>query len=391
MASDLGLKADGPEETQQVTYLCRGATALLSLGQSIENRMAEVESIRESLESDPRVIWAELERDQNPDFISIGRYYPDSSRTSPEGLITGSDAFRVLRFDQPIVFKVVVPIKNQPQHHNADDIPTDTYWVAWNGVTALVMWRHYDSITPRSGGHVVFGILEDAVAKRGHALHIQACSPGCKNIFLHTNLILTPKSECSRTQFIKRKANDVYLMFAEWESEKDSLIDLFYDMGGLYRNFALQQNTGRRIIALEAEAYSQLLHLVSHYAEHAKISATSLPTRLLARWKSRGWRSEVRHLSAQVWLCVSSIELLRRAWADEKKTFDDYVDEAGLEEIFFIDYGDDVAKLETIDLSRLESLCSQVEARLDNTALSWAATGGAVAGAVTGSLASLLF
>ncbi|MFJ8539200.1 hypothetical protein [Streptomyces sp. NPDC093591] len=372
-------------------FLCRSATVLLALQREINDRAAEIENVRNHLEEDPRVIWAELEEDQNSDFITVSNFFPDADRTRPSHIIKGSDGFPVMRFDQPIVFKAAVPIKNQPQHHNADDIPTDTYWVAWNGVVALVMWRHESGRSPLSGGHIAFDILEKAVNGCGHTLYNQACSPECENIFMHTNLLLTPSEECNRTHFVKRNESDIHLLFAEWEDEKDSLIDLFLDLGSSYENFARQKNTGRRIIDLESEAYTQLLHLLSHYAEHAQISTKPLLRRLIARWHGRGWRSEVRLLSSHIWLCISGIEILKRNWIDEKKAFYDDVEESGLEEIFAIDYGDDVERIETLDLTRLDSICSQMESRIDNTALSWTTVGGAMAGAITGSLASLLF
>ncbi|MGW1674478.1 hypothetical protein, partial [Streptomyces sp. NPDC002324] len=388
---DTAAKTNESTPGRQVKFLCRGAIALLALQREIDDRVAEVENFRNQLEEDPRVIWAEIEGDQNSDFITVSSFFPDAERTRSSCIIKGSDGFPVMRFDQPIVFKVTVPIENQPQHHDADDIPTDTYWVAWNGIVALVMWRHESESSPLSGGHIVFDILERAVSRCGHSLYNQACSPGCENIFLHTNILLTPSKECERVHFVKRNGSEIHLLFAEWEDEKDSLIDVFFDLGNSYESFAHQKNTGRRIIDLEAEAYAQLLQLISHYAEHAQIATKPIFRRVIASWRGRGWKSEVRLLGAQTWLCISGIEILKRNWIDEKKSFDDDIEESGIEEIFIADYGDDVAKIESLDLSRLDRLCSQMEARIDNTASLRTTAGGAAAGAAAGFLASLLF
>ena len=372
-------------------FLCRSATVLLALQCDVGDRAAEIENVRKLLAEDPRVIWAELEEDQNSNFITVSDFFPDSNRTIPSRITNGSDGFPVLRFDQPIVFKMVAPIEDQPQHHDADDIPTDTYWVAWNGVVAMVMWKHDLERSPLSGGHIAFEILEKAVNKCGHVLYNQACSPECENIFMHTNLLLEPSGECDRVHFIKRNGSDIHLLCPEWEDEKDSLIDLFLDLGTVFEHFAHQKNTGRRIIDLESAAYAQLLHLISHYAQHAQISTQPLLRRLIARWRGRGWKSEVRLLCAHVWLCISGIEVLKRNWIDEKKSFYDDVEESGLEEIFAIDYGDDAEKIETLDLTRLDSICGQMEARIGNPDLSWMIVSGAIAGGITGCLASLFF
>jgi hypothetical protein len=256
-------------------------------------------------------------------------------------------------------------------------------------VSLIVLWQHEAEMVPLSGGHVVLSIVGDAANRCGLRIYNQACSPGCENIFLHANLLLSP-DDVERLEFVSRDSNDIYLKCREWPDEKELLIDIFLDLGIVVGYFSKQKNLARRVIDLEAEAYSQLMHLLAHYTEHAEAPVKKILSRLKWRWSNRHWRSEVRLLGSRIWLCISGIELIKRNWMEQNKAFLSSVEEAKLAEIFRIDYSGDVAAVDSMDLSRLESICAQVESRLDNRALSWATAGGAVAGAVAGALVTFM-
>jgi hypothetical protein len=80
--------------------------------------------------------------------------FPKRQDTTDDALFSGKDAFKAIRLSDPVAFIVTVPIKNQPEFRGYNDIPTDTYYVAWDGITAFVLWRRLadDRMPPRSGG-----------------------------------------------------------------------------------------------------------------------------------------------------------------------------------------------------------------------------------------------
>lgn len=83
-----------------------------------------VDRIVRRLDSDPRVT-----RVTPPDIDDYWTRseirYPYTVDGESDAVLDGSDRYHVLRMSGPIIFDVQVPIKNQPTHHGADDIPTD--------------------------------------------------------------------------------------------------------------------------------------------------------------------------------------------------------------------------------------------------------------------------
>ncbi|MFI5661566.1 hypothetical protein [Streptomyces sp. NPDC051684] len=293
-------------------------------------------------------------------------------------------------FDTPILFKVVIPIKNQPQHHNADDIPTDTYWVAWDGVVVMVLWRHERAHIPRSGGQVILQLLEQVCGTANLGVLNQACSPACTNVFMHSDLVVTQLEDLDECRVLDFDRTTVDVAAPANEEPEDILIDLFYSFGRASFHFARQKNLGRRIIDLEAEAWRRASHLLAHYSAHVEAAASPVRKRVVMRWRNRGWRSEVRSLSAQTWVCMTGIELMLRRWKECRNDFSDATTERSCMPIFETDYSDEAKMIESIDLSRLESMGTQVESRLDNRLISIATAGGAISGAVTGALVTLI-
>jgi hypothetical protein len=81
---------------------------------------------------------------------------------------------------------------------------------------------------------------------------------------------------------------------------------------------------------------------------------------------------------------------LKRHWDEARMTFEDDVRDHNKHLLFARDHPDDVAAIESLDLSRMQSTLEQAAARLDNRdvviATAWGALGGAVAGALVGLL-----
>ncbi len=379
---------DGQSTEKQFDYVCRIGTIYLAVPNDSgpEDRL---KAIAGALENDSRVISIST-GNQNPAYMHHRQFFPAWDTRDPEAVITGSDVFTALQFHLPITFKVVVPVKNQPKHHNADDIPTDTYWMAWDGMVATVLWKHPGGEIPRSGGQVILEILEKAAGEIGCSVYNQACSPGCENVFMHADMALRKTAGVEAAHVTSSHHSTVFVDIASSEDDRESLRSIVSNLTISCRHFSEQKNIGRRVLDLEIASWAQLSHLLGHYTEHVKISTLPFLKSLKRRWNNRGWRSEVRTLSAQIWLCLTAMEVLLRNWRDDRRNFDEQAAEAGIEPIFKIDYRDDVEMIESINLARLESIASQVESRLDSRLISWATAGGAVAGATAGALVSLL-
>ncbi|MFI0015112.1 hypothetical protein [Streptomyces griseus] len=378
-----------PKETpEKERFLCRmGTVFLISAGRKKFDTYAN--ELREALQNDPRVQWVKRPN-LNVDFCEHVVVYPDSQGSSDDEVMRGSDALRAVNFDSPFIFKVVVPIKNQPQHHHADDIPTDTYWVAWDGVSLIVLWSHQSESIPLSGGQVVLQILREVTESIGMDVYNQSCSPACTNVFMHANLVInqTEGEDVFELEAVERLVVNVYV--SDIHDSEDLLLTLFYRFHQAVFHFSRQKNLGRRIIDLEAAAWTRASHLLSHYAAHVDASAAPAKKRIKMRWQNRGWRREVRSLSAQTWVCMTGIEVMLRRWRGAQNDFLGEAVEQDSMSVFLADYRDEVKVIEHIDLSRLENISGQVESRLDNRLVSLATAGGAISGGITGALVSLL-
>ncbi|WP_327343555.1 hypothetical protein [Streptomyces europaeiscabiei] len=369
-------------------FLCRIGTIFLL---SPEKKKFDdyVGGLKNALQGDPRVQWVKAPK-MNMDFCSHLTVYPNAEGSDSDEIMHGTDGMRAVHFDRPLLFKIVVPIKNQPQHHHADDIPTDTYWVAWDGVVVMILWRHEKDAIPRSGGQVVMQVLEEVCEKANLGAFNQACSPACTNVFMHSDLIVRQREELDGCEVEGAERTTVDVGVPANDNPEDVLIDLFFAFGRTSFYFARQKNLGRRIIDLESVAWGRTSHLLRHYSTHVEASASPIKKRIRMRWGNRGWRSEVRSLSAQTWVCMTGIEVMLRKWSELKNDFIDDAKEMSCLSIYETDYSDEVKIIESIDLSRLESVSTQVESRLDNRLISLATAGGAISGGITGALVSLL-
>ncbi|MFJ6561774.1 hypothetical protein ACIQMV_18265 [Streptomyces sp. NPDC091412] len=370
------------------TFLCRIGTIFLLTPE--KRKFGDyMENLCNALQGDPRVQWVKRAK-LNTDYCSHIAVYPNADESDSDEVMHGSDAMRAVQFDRPLLFKIVVPIKNQPQHHHADDIPTDTYWVSWDGVVVMVLWRHEREAIPSSGGQIILQLLEEICASANLGVFNQACSPACMNVFMHSDLVIKQLDGLEDCRVFGFDRTTVDVAAPPSEDPEGVLIDLNYSFGRTALYFARQKNSGRRIIDLEAEAWRRAARLLSHYSAHVEAAATPLRKRIVMRWRNRGWRSEVRSLSAQTWVCMTGIEVTLRNWKELKNDFFGAAKENSCMPIFETDYSDEVAMIESIDLSRLESMSTQVESRLDNRLVSIATAGGAVSGAIAGALVTLL-
>lgn len=362
--------------------------SLSTFGQTRAKRICE------QLNADPRVIQLR-EPKINPHYIETYTAYPETNSSTSKELLTGSDAFKVLDISTPILFKVRVPEKNQPKHHGANDVPSDTYWAAWDGSVLIILWEQQTDLVPLSGGHVVADILEDAASAIGDSLYNQACSPHCQNIFLHSTMHISydleeaMEDDISITRDGHKRALETILP-GFLEDDNFGAIDwLHSNLNGIGQHFGLTKNYARRLMDIEAAVQSEVAHLLDHYYTHARLSSMPIRSSLKLRWKNRKWRRHSKYVLAGIWLSLANIEAMKRGWRDAYVNYLGYGDEAGKEALFSGDARDDVEMVSTLDTKYAESAIQQVSATFDNRNAALAAGGGAIAGGVAGAIATL--
>jgi hypothetical protein len=344
-----------------------------------------------ALERDPRVVEV-ITPDINPDFSGRRTLYPDLNRTSEDDLLTGGDSFQVMELSDSIYFHMHVPKKNQPQWHGWDNIPAEDYFVSWDGIAAFVLWEQDSDHIPPPGGQVVTDVLSTALAATQAELYVQACGPNCDNIFFHTSLYLHPDEDCIGDydlEITPRKNENAVDIVIPSEESNFELVEWIYDrLNGPVSDFAKLKNLSRRVMDIESSIRDQVAHLLGHYYEHSVIAAKPLRRSLKDRWKIKGWRREARQILAGLWLSLANVEGLRRQWGDQRGRF-----ELGRREympLFEIDYSDDVAMIESLEVGHLDATIEQISQSLDNRALLLATVVGALAGGLAGAVVGAL-
>ncbi len=351
-----------------------------------------VNQICQALERDSRVISVQKPTIE-PDYSQRKTIYPDWARTSSDDLLTGADRFQVLKLSGPILFHVHVPRKNQPLFHGNDDIPTEDYFVSWDGVTAFVLWGQDDDVVvPLSGGHIVSEILSVALATMTAELYIQACSPECDNQFFHTAMVIRLQSGASQDRFDLKlqplRRGKVEVPVPSDMDNFEVLEWMHLHLGLDSDRFAEVKNLARRVIDIESSARDELAHLLGHYYEHASVAAQPLWRTLKKRWRMREWRREARQILAGLWLSLANLETLRRDWEDSRRNFEASGAESML--LFEIDYSDDTTSVQSLEVSHFDATVEQISHNLDYRAVVMATVGGALAGGLAGALVGLI-
>lgn len=378
--------ASEPEVGRHIVRI--GTWFLVPPPETVADNATVVDQLIEALRSDTRVLDV-VAPDLNDYWTSRKTMYPDRQRTMASHILTGQDRFKVLELSNYLRFKVRVPLKNQQPHHGSDDIPSDTYWVAWNGISIFVMWSQESERLPISGGHVVEDILDDVLGAINCRLYVQSCGPGCDFGFIHTNLRTHVDDAVERYSVEPYDSRSV--KFSSFVDFSDPLRDIEWVAMSFTQglsDFATFKNVGRRIIDMEDAVRRDLSHLLGHYHEHTVLAASKYsPKIMLKRWKSRAWRKEAWSLIASIWLGMANIETMRRQWSTERS------DMLGHDQVVTLlqrDYVSDDREINALEMDPIAETVNQVAAALNNrmaaTATLWGALAGGLAGGAAGTL-----
>ncbi|KQQ80988.1 hypothetical protein [Arthrobacter sp. Leaf137] len=321
--------------------------------------------------------------------------YPSGRQATAERVLSGTDRVFALEFSDPLFIELRVPIKNQPVINGEADVPTDHYWVAWDGITAVVLWEAGpdEVIAPRSAGHILDDVLKTAAEDAGFLVLQQACSPECKNMFAHRDLrlIQIPGNRGIASGFVA--GDDVGPASAIVErdgSAKDVLRSICGTALPASLEFAFFKNYARRLFAMEDLAHELVTDLLGQ--DYAAIVRKRRPllkralSRLLRKDKKRGERS-VDELIASLWLLMASKDVLAGTVAAKRRSFHIQAADYETELLYVADRREDEHRLELLNLDFVRSAIEQKSSRLDNRIIAWATACGAFAaiiGAVIG-------
>jgi hypothetical protein len=337
--------------------------------------------IGDQLQQDPRVIDVEVPDIEN-DWCFPDVLYPAPS--DDKGIVNGADRLSRLRFSEPLMFQVEVPVKNQRLIADGDWMPT-RYHVLWDGVTILVSWKApAEKRVPLSGGHIVSAILAEALEGLGLLLYVQGCSPECQHEFTHTAIRFVKDGVVKgKPEYVAgKRAQEVDVRYPLDVALPQ--VTVFRDLSSLAEEFAHLKNLGRRILEIENDGRDALAQLMVIDLGRAEIAVMPLRSRVGQLWKARGWRRESRRLIARVWASLGNIESLRRQWDQSRFTFDSGAEERGRERLFLLDYADEVDGVSSFNPDLMRAAVGEAGTRLDNHALLLVTGLGAIAGAIAG-------
>lgn len=385
------------EEIPDDYYFGRYGTFMLITSADAESVPNLRDRLEEAIRNDNRIVDA-LPVSINEEWIHGTVVYPRRNETTDEALLSSGDATSAIRFRAPIVFTVKIPIKNQPLFHNENDIPTDTYYAAWDGITATVLWkREPENLEPpRSGGHIVIDVLQDIAKAMGLHLYVQACGPGCTNGFAHP-VMRIERVRDSEERFSVRGFdnynNCVNIHMHGKGSPQDLVAGIALTTGGEGESFAIYKNYARRILDLEICARSMVDELLA--LRHARIarSRLSVAKRIRESWVQRSNERKVRLLMSSLWLAFARIEALRMDWLQTRRRFNDLLGRFHYGDLYETDRGDDDEAIMSQDLSVIGGAVDQTATRMDARALAWTTALVALAGligAVIGGIATAL-
>lgn len=377
-------------------YVMRVATAYLVVEHDAPDRdVGLAKRLVAALNEDPRVIRADVPDPLDEYWSPQFSFYPGREGEDTEaGVAEGTRHLHAQRFSAPIIFNVHVPTKNQPTVFASDELPTEDYFVVWNGKSLIVSWEHEPfAPMPSSGGHVVRDILEQATQKVGTEVFFQACNPSCTWLFAHVaiHLVLDPGADRWRSHHDpSASVQYVTAPLTGPGDVEDATLDAWYRYHDALRDFADMKNLGRQVLDLEHFIRVDLQALNSLHHTRARTAQRPLRQRLREQWEGRGWRRRSRFYLARLWLALGSLELRRREWEDEFANYRRSVSEADAEELFGVDANDEIASVGSLDLSLIEASLQHASTRLDTGAVVAATLGGAIAGAVAAAAVGLL-
>ncbi|SDU82574.1 hypothetical protein SAMN04488563_6439 [Jiangella alkaliphila] len=370
-AANAGKVAAPSEVVDNRCFAVRHAMALIDLkGRRTEAAEKLLSSICDALKADSRV--KELTRPPlRPHLVYRGEAYPWVKNYESDLPLTGRDHFHTLQLSDPILFSVNVPAENQEEFRGVKTFPRGSYFVSWDGISLTVMWEQQSPGTVSvAAGRVAIDVLRDAIKRSYLGLYVQACNPNCQNIFTHANALLVfpgveaPKSMWQTVMFTlpaRLADKDPGEILTWWHRRVRQPFFLF----SLYKNGA------RRIRDIESIVSRRLFTLLALQQQRAQLRVTPIRKRFAAWARLWGWKRKTRKAMADIWLGLAAIGFINRQWSEDRRRFTEQIDEGEgkLRPLFDQDSTDDLAAIDTMDLSLAREALDYSSARLDSRSM----------------------
>jgi hypothetical protein len=391
---------------QESNFVGRLGTFFLNInGKLLEEPGEEIyQAVLAAVKKDNRVVST---RDASFDsaFSEKRQRYPFLGEKKDDDLINGSDYFINMMFWHPFAFEVLVPKKNQPIINGNDDVPTDHYWAAWDGVTLVVIWKGDKSkrYPPISGGHVVEEILRAATQSIGADLVVQPCDLGCSSMFVHRCLLINQRAGTGRLDF-RITQHEKWATVAHFDldftgSPIEVAEQIHSNVGFSSDCFASFKNLSRRLFDLEEVSMSLTNELLDLDSQALNRSKGKLLTRSLkivgnsfkTAWTGVGGRRTSNRIISSLWISMLRIETVKHQTESALRGFHDIATLMKCIDLFDRDMTAYDIRLREVDTQFVRASIEQKSSRMDNMGVVWATLGGAVLGAVLVAVGGILF
>lgn len=308
----------------------------------------------------------------------------------------------VMTLRSPLVFCVSSP--SRLQGPEPDQVPAETYWVAWDGFILATLWAVDPKrrATGMAGGIVALEVLEEALTGLEASLDVRPCGPHCNYPFAHADLLLNKTADQAQPFEYARgpRRNKVLVTYSDKIADEASLVeDLFEDLDWVTHSFTFLRSEGSALQEAQERARKQLTDLLSLYYKRADVTATPRVWEfwkreawhgLRLRWEMIGWRHESAKMIATLWLMLSTLDAKRYDWHVRRFSYDNSMQSDNRSLIFAIEYDREINAVEGLDVTALRSATEQAAARLDNRAIASATLAGAAAGGLVGAIATIV-
>jgi hypothetical protein len=400
--SAVELEAATTQEPKPVVYVGRVGVLLFALPAhdgpgkghiSLPETPQLYDNLLTALRADPRVKELRAEPSAENTFRQRLFSFAGSNETWSEGRPSMPHRHvHVASFVKPILFSIHVPKRLQPQDRGGGAIPSEEYWVSWDGVELVVLWDHASSARPTGhyGGFIALDVLDEA-AKTLHLRTMrQACGPYCDYPFSHQDLLIAPDADASKLLLTEQGR---WTLRVDCPAEPD-VLELVRRLSVAFsqtvHTFALFRSFGASVSRTEGRARRDLTELLRHQYEIANTAAKPLFKSIPSRWKNRQLRRQMARLIATLWLRLATLEETHRHWSEGKFVYETSTQQQGLGLIFRTEYPQSLNSVDSVELNNLRSTVEQLTIRADTRVIAFATVAGALAGALVGGLASVI-
>jgi hypothetical protein len=309
----------------------------------------------------------------------------DDVAHSPHGHV------HVGQFERPIEFKMNVAVRHQDQQFGPEAIPSEDYFVSWDGIQLLVAWPagKEGQDTGAAGGLSAFDLLHEAMESVGLQLLVEPCGPYCDYPFAHRDLLIAQDETIAELSVTDHKRSSVLVALRPDKEPLRMVSRLAHRLAPTTRAYARMRSYGATINATNASSRRDVSRLLRLQYDLAHAASLGGRTGIGERWANRGKPNKMALITASLWLELATIEENRRRWIGAKAAFDS-AGRYGEQAIFSIEYAEEVETVERVDVEDLRSVADRMSQRADSRTVGVATIGGAIAGGTVGGLIAFL-